>query len=129
MGILFVIVLIIAIGCAVSDAFKVWFVGGMIYIFGQGAITVGDAWANVTANPVYQQWHMLIWFIGGVVGTVIFTKILWPRRGRLLQPKASVEKDYQHTIETKLPAAINEPIPENIPKQEPEPKTEEAVAQ
>ena len=126
MAILFVIVLIIAVGCAVSDSFKTTFGSTMIGMFGTVAVTVGDWWTSINANPVYQQWHMLIWFIGGIIGTVIFTKLLWPRRPRLFQPKTTLTQTYQHAVEKGLPTSISEPVPENIAK--PKPKEEEAVA-
>lgn len=124
MGILFTIVLLVAVGCAVSDPFKLWFVDGTIFLFGGAAITVIDVWTGISANPIYQQWHMLIWFIGGIVGTVIFTKILWPRRSRL-QQKQVTPQSYQHTMQPSTPQSVSEPVPQNIAK--PEPEKEESV--
>jgi len=131
MAILFAIVFGIAIACAVSDAFKVWFGASMFTIFGQTVVTIGDWWTNISLHPLYQQWHMLIWFAGGVIGTVIFAKILWPRRPKLFQPKAVAPQDYQHVMEPSLPQSIVEPVPQNIAKPKPavpvETKQEEAV--
>ena len=80
MGFLFLIILGLAIGCAVSYDFRDWVVGGFLSLTGATGQYVLNWWSGVAANPFYQQWHMLIWFAGGVVGTVIFAKILWPRR-------------------------------------------------
>jgi len=123
MGILFAIVFGIAIGCAVSDPFKVWFSDSMIYVFGTTALTVGGWWTAISANPVYQQWHMLIWFAGGIIGTVIFTKILWPRRP--WQTKQVTQQDYQHTMSPSIPQSTVEAVPQNIVKAET--KKEESV--
>lgn len=131
MGILFIIIFGVALGCALSpDIFRPWLVASMASIFGTAAITVNDTWTNISADPVYQQWHMLIWFAGGIIGTIIFTKILWPRRPRLFQPKQVITKDYQHEVEPKLPQTIVEAVPENIakPASTAEPQKEEAVA-
>jgi len=91
MGIMFAIVLTIALLCAWSDEIKAWFAEAAIYVFGGIAVTVGGWAAEISVNPVYQQWHMLIWFIGGIIGTVIFTKILWPRLHQTKQVTSSLK--------------------------------------
>jgi len=119
MGIMFAIVLTIALLCAWSDEIKAWFAEAAIYIFGGIAVTVGGWAAEISANPVYQQWHMLIWFIGGIIGTVIFTKILWPR---LHQTKQVTQQEYQHTMSPSIPQSTVEAVPQNIAKAETEKK-------
>jgi len=84
MGILFAIVFGIAIGCAVSDPFKLWFTGGVIYIFGEAGKTTTRYWDGLMATPFYVQWHPLIWIGITAIGAVIFVKALWPRRPKLL---------------------------------------------
>jgi len=130
MAILFAVVFIIALACAVSpDWFRPLFVSGAISAFGTVAITINDTWTGIAANPVYQQWHMLIWFIGGIIGTIIFTKVLWPRRPRW-KAAPSIPVIHQHRIETDLPHSVSEPVPETVAKTKPkeEVKAEEAVA-
>jgi hypothetical protein len=117
LGIIFVIVLAVAVGCAVSDSFKLWFSDGMLYVFGVGWIFINDKWIIISANPIYQQFHMLIWFIGGIIGTVIFTKILWPKRPKLLQ---------KTTTASSLAEKISLQHEPAEPEQAPITKTEEA---
>ena len=80
LGIVFGIILVIAIGCAVQpNGFGLWFHNTMLGILGQTWVSISSWWAGVQANPVYMQWHMLIWFVGGVLFTIVWAKVLWSR--------------------------------------------------
>lgn len=123
LGILFVIVFGIAIGCAVSDPFKGWFVNSIVYVFGESGKTFTNMWSGVMATPFYLTWHPLIWIGATIIGVVIFVKALWPRLHG--ETKQVTQQDYQHGMSPSIPQSTVEPVPQSIPKAEP--KKEEAV--
>jgi hypothetical protein len=125
MGILFLIVFGITMGCAVSEPFKIWFSGGIIYVFGEAGKIATDQWTGIMATPWYLQWHPLIWVGATIIGAVIFVKALWPRTRWGKAKETAPQSEYQHKIEQSLPPSISEPLPENIAKAKP--KQEEAV--
>lgn len=127
--VIFLIVFGLAVGCAVSDSFKLWFTDFLLGVSGKTGQAIATWWVGVVANPIYQQWHMLIWFAGGVIGTVIFAKVLWPRAPAVLHKKEALAAPaYQHSPTPSLPQSNVEPMPQATTTPEPEPKQEEKGA-
>jgi len=126
MLVIFFIVLGFAVACAASDNFKIWFSGTVLGVSGQIGQTIAGWWTSISATPLYQQWHMLIWFAGGVIGTVIVIKA-WSRRPHIL-PKtkaATSTSEYQDQLSTPEPF-IQSSKTQVTPKPE-TPKTEKEI--
>ena len=59
---------------------------------GTVATSFSGFWNTVSASPIYQQYHMLIWFVGGIVFLYAFQRLLMPRIPTFKKKAAEVYK-------------------------------------
>lgn len=68
---IFAILLLALIGFLLAIAFYPPLKDAVVsafYTYGGGtAQALGGWWGGIVANPLYQQYHVLIWFVGGMV--------------------------------------------------------------
>lgn len=96
--------------------------GGDIYI------TLSGFAASVAANSIYQQYHALIWLVGGVILTVSVIK-LWSRRPKIFGKKTQESQAYQHEMQSSLPQTTPEQVTQPITEPKKEAVKEEVVAE
>jgi len=93
---------------------------GFIAITGQAGEIIVVAWTNISTNPIYQQWHMLIWLVAG--GVLMFTAMkAWAKRPAILQKSSTLSTTSTGMTLQKEPA---EPEIAPMPTQTTKEKTE-----
>lgn len=128
-----VIVLIPVIGCAVSpDGFRPWFIESVSAVGNRIKEGFSSVWATARANPVYQQYHPLIWAVIWIPATLIFVYILWPKRPAII-PKTKTPQLQPMTTPTPQatyapPPTSTTPTPEPTPLVEKKEEVAEAAA-
>src|SRR5271157_1562292 len=54
---------------------------GLAQATGGASNGIASTWSQIASNPTYQQFHMLIWFIGGIVFTGLVLSL--HKRGKI----------------------------------------------
>lgn len=88
---IFAILLLALIGFLLAIAFYPPLKDAVVsafYTYGGGtAQAIGGWWGGIIVNPLYQQYHVLIWFVGGMVTTVAFIMLKRKNKIPLLKSK------------------------------------------
>lgn len=67
---------------------------------GQAAVGLSAFWSGVSANPIYQQYHMVLWLVAGGILVYAVPK-LWKKRPAIMrkaQPQVTPAKEYQQQM-------------------------------
>ena len=81
----------------------------LLDVGGQLGAAILSFWMGVYANPVYQQYHMLFWFVGGCVFMYAAVNLLAKRPTWMWNKQAAAAVTYQNQPIAQAPTVIQPP--------------------
>jgi hypothetical protein len=86
------------------------------YEYGGGAAqAIGATWAGISVSPLYQQFHVLIWFVGGIVFTASI--LLLRKKNKIPGFHISPAQPQQVAMQGPQTVVIREvPVPTSTPQ-------------
>ena len=107
------------IAVAVYDPLKQAVVAGLTQFGGGTYVALSGWWGGVAASPIYQQWHMLIWFAGGIVVAFAVHQLYTKNKIPLVHRTVQTAPVYQNAPTYATPQPIpSQPVPATEKKEE-----------